>query len=61
MYVVIRVSIRIMRVRNKDRDDGERKIVDGMQTIQLMVLVIMTITGNPGNSIIVRIVYYYYN
>ncbi len=49
-----------MRVRNKDRDDGERKIVDGMQTIQLMVLVlvIMTITGN---GIIVRIVYYYYN
>ena len=58
MYVVIRVSIRIMWVRNKDRDDGEHKIVDGMQTIQLMVLVIMTITGN---SIIVRIVYYYYN
>jgi hypothetical protein len=40
-----------MRVRNKDRDNGKRKIVDGMQTIQLIVLsvlviVIVTITGN---------------
>ena len=60
MYVVIRVSIRIMRKINGERQAENVRIVDGIQTTQYIIVPVFSI-GLPVILFIVRIVYYYYN